>query len=915
MLPNKPMLGLKTILGPTNTGKTWYALERMLGHSSGMFGFPLRLLARENYERAVAKVGESKVALITGEEKIVPRDACYFLCTVEAMPLDRDVDFLAVDEVQLAADPERGHVFTDRILNARGREETLLLGAETARKVLGAMLPGLKVQVRERLSRLSWSGQKKVTRLPRRSAVVAFSAAEVYRLAELIRSQRGGTAIVMGALSPRTRNAQVELFQSGDVDYMVATDAIGMGLNMDIEHIALAGDVKFDGRRPRKLSPAELGQIAGRAGRHTTDGTFGITDTCEMLEEEVVAAIENHRFKPLSSVVWRNAELDYSSPDALVRSLEAPPPMEIMQRKADAEDHMALAGLLERDDIRVRADGEDKTRLLHEVCQIPDYQKEYSDSHIELLARIYGHLSDGEALPADWVSASMARLDRTEGDIDTLMARLSGIRTWNYITQRGHWLGGNEDFQGVARSIEDRVSDSLNQVLTERFVDRRASVLSRRMKESSVLMSSIKPDGTVSVEGEDVGHLDGFVFTPAIAESDEKGPVLAAARKVLPDEIANRAKALVASADQAFKPDAAGRIFWRESVVGQLVKGDGLYHPRAEVRASDLLEGDQLKSVQDRLNAFAQNWPREILAAAVALTGDELTGTARGIAYQVYEALGTLPRHPVAKMIEELDEEGKRQLAQYGIRLGVDTVYMPELLKPAQIDAKALLYSLHNGESPECGPPPAGRVTIDKVDGVSDGYWLATGYRRIGSLVIRVDMAERMCAAIRAAAREGDFRISEEMLSLAGATKEQMEEMILDLGYRKTGEEPSEDPEKPATSIFSRPPPRKRNPRKGSGKAAEARDGKAGGDTGGESRSKPEGGKSRARTRAKTGNGAKPKPDAKPGGNGASRDRGRNGRKGGPRQGSGGWKDRDFNKPPEETDSPFAALAKLKGSP
>ncbi len=779
-----------------------------------------------------------------------------------------------MDEVHIDADPEIGHVFTYRVLNARGRQETLLLGAETARRVLEAMLPGLNVTVRERLSRLSWAGQKKVTRLPRRSAVVAFSAAEVYRLAELIRSQRGGTAIVMGALSPRTRNAQVELFQSGDVDYMVATDAIGMGLNMDIEHVALAGDVKFDGRRPRRLAPAELGQIAGRAGRYTTDGTFGITDTCEMLEDEVVDAIENHRFKYLSGVVWRNAVLDYSDPDALIRSLEAPPPLSFMSRKADADDHRALSSLLERDDIRVRAHGEAEVRLLHEVCQIPDYQREYSDSHTELLARIYTHLTDGERLPKDWITGSMQRLDRPQGDIDTLMSRLSGIRTWSYITQRSHWLDGAEDFQGLARSIEDRVSDSLNQVLTERFVDRRAAVLSRRLKENSVLMSSIRPDGTVTVEGEDVGQLDGFVFTPAIAESDEKGPVLAAARKVLPDEISQRVRALVASADAAFKPDASGRIFWRDAMVGQLVKGDALYQPRAEVRSSSLLEGEQLKSVQDRLNAFALSWPREILARAVALEGETLTGTARGIAYQVFESLGTLPSRNVNEMVKQLDDDGRRQLAQHGIRLGVDMIYMPDLLKPAQIDAKALLYSLSTDERPECGPPPPGRVAIDHVDGVSDGYWLATGYRRLGGRVMRVDMAERLSATVRAAAREGEFRINEEMLSLAGATREQMEEMIVDLGDRHAGVGPAADPEKPTISLFTRP--------------------------------------QRPKKQRDTGGGDRPKGQGKPKGKPRQRHAGRPG-EGGARSGDRPGSRKPAPKStPIDPNSPFAVLAKLK---
>lgn len=798
------------VLGPTNTGKTWYAMERMLAHPSGMFGFPLRLLARENYDRAVMRLGADKVALITGEEKIIPKGAKFFMCTVEAMPLDLAVDFMAIDEVQLAADPERGHVFTDRILNARGREETLLLGAETIRKVLVELLPGVEIQTRQRLSKLSWAGQKKVTRLPRRSAVVAFSMAEVYKLAELIRSQRGGTAIVMGALSPRTRNAQVEMFQSGDVDFMVATDAIGMGLNMDINHIALAGDVKFDGRRPRRLTPAELGQIAGRAGRHTTDGTFGITDHCEMLEEDVIEAIENHRFRFLHGVYYRNADLDFSSPDRLLQSLEARPPLPLMTRKADADDHKALASLMERDDIRAMAHGHRQVELLFDVCQIPDYEREYSDSHARMLALIYTHLMEDGRLPKDWVSSQMQRLNRPDGDLDTLMSRLSRIRTWTYITQRQEWLDDAEAFQGLARSIEDKVSDSLNMVLTQRFVDRRAAILSRRLKENTTLMSSIKSDGTVIVEGEEVGRLDGFVFTPLVDDGGDDAPVLAAARKALPEEITSRVKALVASADAAFVVNPDGTITWREAAVATLIKGDALYQPKAEVRASALLEGDQLKTVQDRLNAFAAAYPKTMLEKAVALTDDTLTGPARGIAYQVHEALGTLPTHNVADLMKDLDDDGKRQLAQKGVRLGVDMIYMADLLKPAQIDAKALLFSLYHDDFPESGPPPAGRVAIDHIDGVSDAYWLATGYRRLGSRVMRVDMAERLSAVIRAAAREGKFQISEEMMSLAGATRDQMAEIILDLNYIKVDEIAPENPEKPTIFVFER---KKRSPK------------------------------------------------------------------------------------------------------
>jgi ATP-dependent RNA helicase SUPV3L1/SUV3 len=808
-MPFHPTTEPIAVLGPTNTGKTWYAMERMLGHASGMFGFPLRLLARENYDRAVARVGVGAAALITGEEKIIPPQARYFFCTVEAMPMDRRVDFMAIDEVQLAADPERGHVFTDRILHARGVEETLLLGAETIRRVLEELLPHLQVMSRARLSRLSWRGQKKVTRLPRRSVVVAFSAAEIYKLAELIRAHRGGTAIVMGSLSPRARNAQVEMFQSGDVDYMVATDAIGMGLNMDIDHVALAGDVKFDGRRPRKLTAAELGQIAGRAGRHTTDGSFGITDHCAMLEDEVIAAIEGHRFQFLSGVYWRNSALDFSSPDALMVSLEAQPPMPMMVRKTDADDQNSLTALLERDDIRLMAGGTAEVELLYNVCQIPDYQREYSDSHVEMLAHIYTHLAQDKRLPKDWVSGQMQRLNRPDGDIDTLMSRLSGIRTWSYITQRHHWFNDAEDLQGLARSIEDRVSDGLHQALTQRFVDRRAAILSRRLKENTLLMFSIKPDGTVIVENEDVGHLDGFVFTPRLSGGDEEGPVLAAARKALPGEISSRVQALKASADLAFKLDERGQIFWREAQVGRLIKGSSLYQPKAEARSSELLEGDQLKTVQDRLNSFAADYAKMVLEKAVALNGEmaaegALTGAARGIAYQVYEALGTLPAQNVANLLKDLDDDGRRHLTLQGIRFGVDMIYIADLLKPAAIKAKALLWSVFNDHFPAHGPPPAGRVAIDHIETVPDAYWLATGYRRLGDRVMRVDMAERLSAVIRGAARSGTFQISDEMMSLAGATREQMAAILFDLNYRKVDEIPSDDPEKPALLVFQR---------------------------------------------------------------------------------------------------------------
>ncbi len=796
------------ILGPTNTGKTWYAMERMLAHHSGIFGFPLRLLARENYDRAVQQKGEAAVALITGEEKIIPPKARYLLCTVEAMPQGKTADFMAIDEIQLAADPDRGHIFTDRILNARGREETLLLGAKTIRPILEKIVPDVKIHRRDRLSALTWAGQKKITRLPRRSAIVAFSASDVYGLAELIRAQRGGTAIVMGALSPRTRNAQVAMFQSGEVDYLVATDAIGMGLNMDINHVALAADQKFDGRHWRQLSASELGQIAGRAGRYTNDGTFGTTDHCPQLDSATIDAIESHDFKPLSGVYWRNSDLDFSSLEALTQSLEVKPNKIFMTRKNDADDQRALAAMMERPDIRNRATDEGRIKLLFDICQTPDYQREYTDSHFNLLAKLFSQIIGSGELDRPWVAQQIERLDDTGGDIDALMARLSHIRTWRYISQRPTWFGGgvrdSENMQKLAQTIEDSVSDRLHQALTERFVDKKTALLARRFKEDKTIMSAIKTDGTVLVEGQEIGRLSGFVFTTDGSDKNQKAAMLAAARKTLGDEISGRIKALTLSDDAALKPDAKGDIWWREAIIGRLVKGESLYRPKAEVLPSDLLETDSTKAIADRLNLFAQSFPQKQLPQIMALNDDGIKGNVGAIAYQLYEAMGILRRQKIAENVKNLTDEEKQQLKSLGIRVGVDMLYMVDALKPAQAEIKTMLHCIYHDDFPQNPPPSAERVSIEHNDSISDGYWLAAGYRRLGDLVIRVDMAERISALIRAAARQGAFEISEEMLSLGGATAVQMASVIIALGYVKSGERPADDPEKPAILAFEK---------------------------------------------------------------------------------------------------------------
>jgi ATP-dependent RNA helicase SUPV3L1/SUV3 len=906
----------------------------MTGYASGMIGFPLRLLARENYDRLVARLGPDQVGLLTGEERVLPDTARYLCCTVESMPVEtsqfddlagRRFDFVAVDEVQLAGDRERGHIFTDRIMHARGAFETMFMGAETAAPLLKALLSDARFEFRERMSRLVYAGPKKLTRLPRRSAVVAFSTSDVYQIAEFVRRQRGGAAVVMGRLSPRTRNAQVDLYQNGDVDFLIATDAIGMGLNLDLGHVALSADVKFDGRHMRKLSPAEMAQIAGRAGRHVMDGTFGVTDSCRVLEPEVIEAIEQHRFAPLRSFYWRNRALNFGSVELLIESLEAPPPLPFLFRKGDALDHQALVALAARKEVRAAVQGAADVRLLWAVASIPDFRQSLHESHYDLLAGVYIALASHGVLAKDTVARAIQQLDRLDGDLDTLMTRLAYIRTWTYITNRSDWTDTPLEWQTRARVIEDKLSDCLHQRLSERFVDKRAAHLSRKLKETKNLIASVKDDGTVLVEGEEVGQLTGFVFNPMLADGEEKAPILAAARRGLPDEIERRVQAFVASADAAFRLDDRAVIWWREAAVAQLVKGDSLYVPRAELAASDLLSIDQTQRMQARLVNFLAAHIEAVLGRLTILTTPDLasqtppktspsedsslkdapvqdtaanempadsdqpvdgavtapvddaatttadqpaapaalSGAAKGIAYILFERLGSVPTADIAHLSRNMRETDKPLLARLGLRFGVETVYMPEMLKPAQISLRSLLWSLRDGAFFEGAPPPAGRVAIHSIDDVPDLYWLAIGYRRLGQRVMRVDMVERVAMLVRTAARAGPFKITEEMLSLAGATREAMGMILLDLGCKLVGEEAAEDPTKPVIQVFEKQRKTRAAHNKPQAKTAPRADASAAAKPHGQSRrSKASGAGTRRRPHSASKPADKPNPDS-----------------------------------------------------
>ncbi|MEX0923512.1 MAG: helicase-related protein [Rhodovibrionaceae bacterium] len=787
-----PSRRVTAVLGPTNTGKTYLAMERMAAHDSGIMGFPLRLLARENYDRMVAMKGAGAVALITGEEKIVPPGARYFLCTVESMPLGRDVEFLAVDEIQLAADPERGHVFTERLLKARGREETMFLGAETARSLLRRLVPGAETVSRPRFSTLSYIGPRKLTRLPPRSAVVAFSAAEVYAMAELMRRQAGGTAVVLGALSPRTRNAQVAMFEAGEVDYLVATDAIGMGLNLDLDHVAFARLSKFDGRRPRQLSAAEVGQIAGRAGRHMADGSFGPTGDLGPFSPEMIEAVETHSFEPLHAFYWRNGELDFRSPEQLKQSLEERPPLAELIRVRDAEDQRSLDALLRDPEMTARASGRDRVRLLWEVAQVPDFGKTLTDQHVRLLATLYRHLADGDGrLPEDWVAGQVRRLDKVEGDIDSLVARLAHIRTWTFITHRADWLADSDTWQEMTRGIEDRLSDALHGRLTQRFVDTRAATLIKRLKGGEDLMGAVRANGEVVVEGQTVGHLEGFRFTlDTTVAKDDAPPVLTAARHALGEEIPRRLAQLEADNDGAFLLTEAGKLTWRGNPVARLAKGDSALRPRIEADDCEFFDGPMRERVRQRLVGWLQRHLRNRLSALYALQEAEFTPAARGLAFQLAESLGCLPRYAVSAQLRELDKDDRKKLTEMKLRLGAASIFVPALLKPSAIQLRALLWAVFNErEAPTL--PREGAASFVPILG--DDFCNAIGYRRLsakqGVLAVRADVLERLAfEARRLSATEG-FAVPPVWQQLLEGGEAEVATALIGLGYRAARQE------------------------------------------------------------------------------------------------------------------------------
>ncbi|MBU6425255.1 MAG: DNA helicase [Rhodospirillales bacterium] len=769
---------VKAVLGPTNTGKTHLAMERLLSHASGIIGFPLRLLARENYDRMVKAKGIRSVALITGEEKIVPPGARWFSCTVEAMPLDRKVEFLAVDEIQLCADPDRGHVFTDRLLNARGLVETMFLGADTIAPLMRRLVPGVEIETRPRLSQLTFAGPATLSRLPPRSAIVAFSAAEVYAIAEAVRRRRGGCAVVMGRLSPRTRNAQVALYQDKEVDFLVATDAIGMGLNMDVNHVAFADLRKFDGHQPRLLNAPEVAQIAGRAGRGMRDGSFGTTADCPPLDEEMAEKVESHEFEPLEQIFWRNNELNFASVPALLESLVAAPSRQGLVRGNEAADVQTLDALSRDADLMRRAQGRAATRLLWEACQIPDFRKLATDTHVKLVAKVFTYLLAKENLPETWVASEIENLDRLEGDIDTLMQRLTDVRVWAYITARADWMADAETWAMRARAVEDRLSDTLHIKLMARFVDKRAAHLTRRLEEAEAeeLQAVVAADGLVTVEGHEVGRIEGFQFHPDPAtQGPEKKILLRAARRALGVEMPRRILAAETAADDAITLSDDRQFIWENVKIARLKKTDIFLKPGVEVLHSEFLDGLARERIRARLATWLATETEKRLGALLKAMEDP-PAPLRGIVHRLSESGGVLPPEPFTP---ELRQEAKK----FGIDMGRFAMYLPAALKPGAARLRALFWGVWYDRNPPELPTP-GLVCAPMPPNWGHDFALAMGWVQVNDIMIRLDVVERITRELHYLMRKHQILLPPNLGSRMGLKPEQLAPTLNVLGFR-----------------------------------------------------------------------------------------------------------------------------------
>ena len=797
---------LVAVLGPTNTGKTHLAIERMCAHSSGMIGFPLRLLAREVYDRVVALKGVNRVALVTGEEKIIPRDAQWYLCTAEAMPMDREFAFVAIDEAQLGIDPERGHIFTDRMLHARGREETMILGSESLRPLIEALLPDAEIVTRPRFSTLSYAGPRKLSRLPRRSAIVAFSLEDVYAIAEMLRRQHGGAAIVMGSLSPQTRNAQVKMYQDGEVDYLVATDAIGMGLNLDVTHVAFAALRKFDGRRRRRLTLAEIGQIAGRAGRHQKDGSFGVLSglaSSDELQAEDIEHLEEHRFPRLEWLYWRNAEPVFGSIDSLIHSLEENPQRQRLHPAPEAVDLAVLKKLSQDPAVYRAARSPDLVRLLWEAACIPDFRKVGADHQARFVASLWPHLaSNSGKIPHARMAQEIARLENVQGDIATLGARIAAARSWSYIAQKTRWVEQPEIMVERTRALESRLSDAMHSQLTQRFVDKRTRILMRGLLKDTLSQDVvIDDDGQVLVEGQEIGTLKGFQFVvPSDSRSEDRKMLLAAAERYLGRIMTENADALAKAPDSvlALVPDAAGTpaILWGESRLAMLAKGKTLLQPEIKFDHSikDMAPEDGQK-VMDRVKAWVDAMKAKHLEGLVKIDAlankPETPAAVRALFAQIVDAGGILSRRDIDQAVRALDNDMRGHARRAGLVFGALDIFHHALMKPGAVLWRTALFAAFD-EKPMIERTPDNAVHLKQEAFAAADHASRLGFRKIAGEYVRVDMVERLIKQAHEARQQGAIFAVDPALATSLGLSQACHDALLDLaGFVKTNDRPA----------------------------------------------------------------------------------------------------------------------------
>ena len=773
------------VLGPTNTGKTHMAIEKMFEFNSGIFGLPLRLLAREVYDKCVKKIGSNKVALITGEEKIIPNTAQYFICTVEAMPKDKVVDFIAVDEIQMCGDRERGHIFTDRLLNFRGEVLTMFLGSQVMKNIVSQIIPETRFIEQQRFSKLSYNGHKKISRLERKSALIDFSVEEVYAIAELVRRQKGGAAVIMGSLSPKTRNSQVEIYQSGDVDYLVATDAIGMGLNMDIEQVSFSSLKKFDGKKIRRLRTTEISQIAGRAGRYKVDGSFGVTGGCENLQSDEIERIEGHKLDEIKFLFWRNSDLNFNSAEDLIRSLEKKPSSKNFLKISDSLDENVLKYLVRDKKLKF---SNNKLELLWDCCQIPDFQKK-AFTHIDVVTKVFNFLNTGKnTIPNDYMKIQLKGLDKYRGNIDMISNKISNVRTWSYVANKKNWVENSDYWIQMSKNIEDSLSDKLHNEITKSFIDKRISVLSRGLKQDMKLNTEINTKDELIIDGQLIGKLKGLKlnleFTSGTLDTDVKS-LKKAARQGISEELIGRVKEIIKNKEIEFSQNY--KIIWKNHPIAKLRKGNNYLHPEIEIIADENLENNSKEELLNFLNIWLKNYIEEELKDLINLIKTENKNKyLRALAFQLYESNGVLKRSNIEDVVKAISKEDRKQFRKLGIKIGRYHIFLPRMLKPKAVSLRILLWKFYNSFVESSEIPKSGlNFLTDNQNKFDMKFLLLCGFENFGNYYIRVDILEKLFLKIIDNTKNGKFKISSEMMNLLGCSKENFYKVMGLMNYKR----------------------------------------------------------------------------------------------------------------------------------